>query len=75
MRIEHLIIEEGVCSMDKKEIDYVKDTYMIRGMVVGGAVGCVGLAVLCLTDRIEWFGISVAVGLFGGMLIGMSIKK
>ena len=59
----------------KETRDYVKETYMIRGLVIGGVIGCIGLAVLCAAGRIAWIGIPVAIGLFGGMLIGMFTKR
>ena len=59
----------------KETRDYIKETYMIWGLVIGGVIGCIGLAVLCAAGRIAWIGIPVAIGLFGGMLIGMFTKR
>lgn len=55
--------------------DEEKATHMALGMCLGVMAGCLGMSILALFGKLAWGGLSVGIGLLGGMLIGMAIPK
>ena len=61
--------------LKEEETEEKQANYMAYGMSLGILVGSIGMAVLAMYDQIAWGGMSVGIGMLGGMLIGMGISK
>ena len=60
---------------EKPDTEDKQENYMALGMCFGVAAGSVGMSILACCGLIAWGGLSVAVGMNLGMLIGMMIPK
>ena len=55
--------------------NYVKDTYMLNGLIIGLLAGGCIIPILIICMLVEWIGAIVGILMFTGTLIGMHIKK
>jgi len=65
---------------DKLELEEVntekkQENYMVIGMCFGIFAGCIGMSILAISGQTAWGGLSICIGLLGGMIVGMLIPK
>lgn len=59
----------------KENAENKRENHMALGMIFGMLAGSVVMAFLAMIGQIAWGGLSLGIGMLGGMLIGMTIPK